>query len=176
MNRVVLVCAALALLVFGGLLLLKKNETRVVPYYVPGAASNLLASPAPTIPHFEPPSVDQIKKDLGGKTVSISGKSHQFVGPEINTVLVQKVTPVDSDNIAVDVSVCADATIVQQRGLLGARRQYTHENVCGTLRVYYERKDNQWVYRMAEGVDLQKMLTPNAKAPPTPSNVYRYQK
>jgi hypothetical protein len=88
------------------------------------------------------------------------------MGPELNYMSILTVQSSDSDNISVDVQVCADSTIVQRQGVMGLRKTFTHENVCGSLRVYYERKDSQWVYRMAENIDLQKMLTPNAKAPP----------
>jgi hypothetical protein len=169
MNRIILLCGVLTLVVFGGLFLVRKNDIRVIPYYVQGVSNSLLSAP-PTIPHFDPPTVDQIKKDISGKSVTTgSGNTHQFAGPEINTILIQKVTPVDHNNVAVEVTLCADTTIVEKTGVL--RRHYTHEKVCGTLRVYYERKGEKWSYRMSEDVDLQKTLTPNAKAP---SQVFRF--
>ena len=112
---------------------------------------------------LEPPTVDQIKQDLSGKTVIIGGKNHKFSGPELNYMNILTTNQTQEGGLVVDVQICADSTIVNRRGLLGIRKTYTHENVCGSVRVYYERRNGAWSYRMAENIDLQKTLVPNHK-------------
>ncbi len=172
MNKAVLVCAIVALVVFGGLLLLKNHGTTKVPYYIP--QQQAFVSPVPSKSIFQdPPTVDQITKDLAGKTVTINGKSHQFAGPELNYMNI--LSSKDSDNgVVVDVQICADITIVEKAGIL--RTRYSHENVCGSMRIYYEKKGDQWNFRMVENIDLQKMITPNSKAPPSGNQVFRHVK
>jgi len=173
MNRLVLVCAGVALLVFGGLALMKGSQ-KTLPYYVRQHAAHASPLTSPQSIFLEPPTVDQIKQDLSGKTITIAGQNHQFAGPELNYMNILTTNPAANDGLEVDVQICADATIVNKKGILGVRKTYTHENVCGSLRVYYERKDGKWTYRMAENIDLQKMLHPNTKAPPSGTQVFRY--
>lgn len=170
MNGIVLACATVALIVFGSLIL-TKQETKVVPYFVPERVLGTKFAPQ-TVFH-EPPALDQVRKDLGGKVVMINGRSHQFAGPEINSVAVSKCSNTHDSCIAVDVNICADTTIVQRVGLIS--RGYSHENVRGTLRVHYIKQDDKWVCQNVENVNLQKVIKPNAKAPPQSSRVWRYE-
>jgi hypothetical protein len=171
MNKVVLACAAFAVFAFGGLLLVKNNGAKT--YYVPPHNSSPLTSPKPIF--LEPPTVDQIKSDLSGKTVVVAGKNHQFAGPELNQMNILTSNPTPDGGMSVDVQICADTTIVNRKGVFGMRKTYAHENVCGSLRMYYDKKDGKWAYRMAENIDLQKMIKPNSVAPPSNNKqVFRY--
>lgn len=162
MNRMVLVCVAVALGAFGVLLAVKggsSHKTVPVPYYVHAAP----AAPSPSLPLYrEPPSVDQIKRDLNGKVIHIGDTSHVFAANELNYLSVLNVNN-DDNSMVVDVQVNSDATLVQKSGALGLRRTYTHENLSGSVRLYYERAGNTWTYKTAENIDLQKKLVPQIK-------------
>lgn len=171
MEKTFIICSLVALSVFSVLFFCNHDTTKIVPYYV--------QSPSVIAPHSlsqNIPTIEQIKKDLSGKTITINGTNHTFVGPEINEVSITKTTVSDSDNISLDVKICADSTIVHvRRGLLFRRRHYSHENVCGSLKVYYKKnKEQKWEYRMAENVDLKKTIKLNSVAPSTKSTFWKY--
>lgn len=176
MNRVALVCAAFAAVFLGGLLLTRSGETKIIPYYVQHslAAPQSPAVPAPKSIFQNPPSMEKIKKDLSGKVVYINGHSHQFFGPELHQINILNYDSVNTGCMFVDVQVVADATIVERTGLVFRREHYSHENVSGSLRVYYEKKDVNWQFHKVESINLTKMVTPNAKAPPSVTQVWKY--
>ena len=145
MNRVVLVLSICVVTALG--LLLLANQTKNTP--VPETQT---VKPAVQ----EPPTVDQIRSDLSGKTIDINGKTHQFAGPELNYMSILTVNPKEG-GLVIDVQIRSDAVTVNKKGLF--RRTFTHENVYGSLRVYYEKKQGVWTYRMAENIDLQKTTT-----------------
>lgn len=156
MNRVVMVCLIAALGAFGVMFALKHSAKTVpVPYYVH-------SNPTPRAIYQEPPSVDQIKKDLNGKVIQIGASSHVFSAAELNYINVLNINS-DDKVMMVDVQVNSDATLVQKTGTLGIRRNYTHENLCGSVRLHYDRVSNTWVYKSAENIDLQKKLVPQIK-------------
>lgn len=160
MNRVVLVCLAVALGAFGLMIALKQKNQRTVPvpYYV--QSNNQQGTPRAI--YQEPPTVDQIRKDLNGKVVQIGAYSHVFSAAELNYMNILNVNN-DDHTMVVDVQVNSDATLVQKTGAFGLRRNYTHENLSGSVRLYYDRAGNTWVYKTAENIDLQKKLVPQIK-------------
>ena len=92
MNKVVLISFGVVLAVIGVLCALNKPAKT---YYVSSSHS------APKSIYFEPPTVDQIKKDLGGKTVVIEGNNHQFTGPELNDMSILVANPTPDGGLAV---------------------------------------------------------------------------
>lgn len=165
MNKIVLCSGFVFLFIFGGLLLTKEDQTKIIPYYIQTAPAATTIPPS-TI-YLEIPSIEQLKKDLSGKTVVINDRNHQFVGPELSELTV--ISSHNTQNgLSLDVKICADATIVER---ISRRYHYTRENVCGSLRVYYDKKDNQWTYRMVENLDLQKVLVPNSRSS---VQIYKY--
>jgi hypothetical protein len=157
MNRIILIGAFLVLGTVAFLSLTAKNKdvkTVPVPYYVHSHQAS-----QPKALWQEPPAVDQIKKDLDGKAVQIAGSSHTFAAPEVNYVSILNVNG-DDKTLVVDVQINSDVTLVQKAGALGLRKNYTHENVSGSVRIYYDRQGDVWVYRMVENIDTTKKLIP----------------
>lgn len=189
MNRVVLMCMLVVFAVFSGLILSKGDlfgnvpkQNAMTPYYVPQETFTPIQLPAgdeSLVPlssinaiktiFLEPPTVDEIKKDLGGKSVLIEGSPHEFLGSEIGSVQVLEATPTADDGVLVSVKICADLTVINRK-----KSTTAHERVAGCLKIHYEKKGTVWNVRTVENTDLQKTTTLNAVAPASLVRVTKY--
>lgn len=194
MNRIVLMCALTVLSVLfvsffatkgvGDTSNVEENAGGVVPYFLPQETFSSIVLPSgetPFVPassetiktiFLEPPTVDVIKNDLGGKMVAISGFNHQFYGSEFSSLEIIEAIPTTGDGVLVNVKLCADTTIVDRRR--PPYLIYYHERVAGYVKIKYAKIGDNWSFKSFENTDLQRTLTPNTVAPPTAVRVTRY--
>lgn len=107
----------------------------------------------------EPPTINQIKKDLNGKSIQISGVAHTFQTSELNYVSVANINGDDVSTV-IDVQINSDVTLIQKYGVFGMRQNQNHQNVSGTIRINYERIGDVWVFKSIENIDARKKIFP----------------
>lgn len=158
MNRSILICTVVAMTILTGLLVFKDwTGVKIAP---PAPQKQEEPKIQPAHPHapkaifHEPLTAAEVKKDLSGKSVHIRNSNHRFSGSDLKYVNICNSVCQD-DSLVLEVKVAADYTVVHKRVF---RRSCSHESVNGSVKMFYERKGNQWLLCKVENIDLEKKL------------------
>jgi hypothetical protein len=172
MSNKILICSAILLISSGLAFVTGKEEakTYVIPSSITSTSSDVKSPPIKAI-YLEPPTSEKIKQDLAGKTIEINGELHSFLGSELNLCKIVDLKQFN-EGLQIDVIICGDITIIDRRKPKDF--VYSHEQISGTMKVYYDRAKGAFSYKKAESVNLKKTVTPNTVAPPSSVRVTRY--